>query len=141
MSQPKIESKQDIPKKFDDYINKHNSDYERGLHTFQISHNKFSHYSPNEFSRLFKGFDSTQHSRKHDSSKFSLKINESNNSLPDAVDWRQKGCVNAVVDQGQCGCCYAFASCAAIEGQYAKANGKLIKLSGISIFLNMIKKV
>jgi C1A family cysteine protease len=104
------------------------------LQTFQLGHNKYSHHELKEFSRLFKGFDATHHSRKHDSTNFSLHTSLA--KLPEAVDWRQKGYVNNVVDQGQCGCCYAFAACAAIEAQYFKAHGKLIKLSGIFKIFN-----
>jgi cathepsin L len=120
-------------KQSEEFINKHNDDFERGVVTFQVGHNKFSHYTPGEFKSLCKGFDARQHSLKHDSSKFNLRKRSANKtatkSVPDSIDWREKGAVNSIVDQGQCGCCYAFAACAAIEAQYFKAHGKLVKLS------------
>lgn len=45
------------------------------------------------------------------------------------VDWRKKGVVNKVQDQGQCGSCWAFSSVAAIESSHAINTGKLLKLS------------
>lgn len=49
--------------------------------------------------------------------------------LPRSVDWREKGVVSAVKDQGHCGSCWAFASTAVIESHVAIATGKLFDLS------------
>ena len=48
---------------------------------------------------------------------------------PDSVDYRAMGYVTDVKDQGDCGCCYAFASMCALEGQMAKMFGLLNSLS------------
>ncbi|KAL9297794.1 hypothetical protein ACSQ67_023690 [Phaseolus vulgaris] len=50
-------------------------------------------------------------------------------AVPSTVDWRQKGAVTPVKDQGQCGCCWAFSAVAATEGIHALTAGKLISLS------------
>ncbi|KHN32068.1 Vignain [Glycine soja] len=50
-------------------------------------------------------------------------------ALPSTVDWRQKGAVTPIKDQGQCGCCWAFSAVAATEGIHALNSGKLISLS------------
>ncbi|KAK8464164.1 hypothetical protein PHAVU_011G131901 [Phaseolus vulgaris] len=50
-------------------------------------------------------------------------------AIPSTVDWRQKGAVTPVKDQGQCGCCWAFSAVAATEGIHALTSGKLISLS------------
>jgi cathepsin L len=49
--------------------------------------------------------------------------------LPDSVDWRQKGAVTPVRDQGQCEASWAFACIAAVESQHAIVTGNLIPLS------------
>ncbi|WVZ02815.1 hypothetical protein V8G54_023621 [Vigna mungo] len=50
-------------------------------------------------------------------------------SVPSTVDWRQKGAVTPVKDQGQCGCCWAFSAVASAEGIHQLSTGKLISLS------------
>lgn len=45
------------------------------------------------------------------------------------VDWRTKGAVNPVVNQGSCISCWAFSAAATVEGRYAIAHGKLYKFS------------
>ncbi|XP_052206671.1 senescence-specific cysteine protease SAG39-like [Diospyros lotus] len=50
-------------------------------------------------------------------------------AVPATVDWRKKGAVTAIKDQGQCGCCWAFSAVAAMEGNNQLTTGKLISLS------------
>ena len=45
------------------------------------------------------------------------------------VDWREKGAVNPVQDQGGCGSCWAFSAVASMESAWFIKNGVLPKLS------------
>lgn len=49
--------------------------------------------------------------------------------VPESFDWREKGAVNDVKDQGSCGSCWAFSTVANLEGIYYIKNNKTVSLS------------
>jgi len=49
--------------------------------------------------------------------------------FPKKVDWREKGIITAVKDQGDCGSCWAFGTAEQVESYFALATGHLYDLS------------
>lgn len=49
--------------------------------------------------------------------------------LPDSFDWREKGAVNPIKNQAQCGSCWAFATVANVEGVNFLKTKQLLSLS------------
>jgi len=84
----------------------------------------FADLTPEEFS-MRNGFKSVG----RDLSAAPLAESLDVSSLPDSFDWREKGAVNAVKNQQQCGSCWAFATVANIEGAGFVTNKKLLSLS------------
>lgn len=85
----------------------------------------FADLLPEEFAR-FKGYNPKLRRDNH-LPFFEAKTPEVD--LPTEFDWRKKGAVTAVKNQGQCGSCWAFSVTGNVEGQYAIKYGKLLEFS------------
>lgn len=93
----------------------------KGL-SYQLAHNAFSGFSRNEFRERM-----SLKQLKPDT--FSSVYSIIQTELPSSVDWRTKGIVNPIKDQGQCGSCWAFSTVQAVESAVALKSGTLYNLS------------
>jgi len=56
-------------------------------------------------------------------------VGQPSSSVPESLDWREKGAVTPVKDQGQCGSCWSFSATGAMEGAWQIATGQPESLS------------
>jgi len=84
--------------------------------------NKFGDLAIDEFNGLFKGLKETTVSVAD-----ALAVDTS--ALPASVDWRTKGVVTGIKNQGQCGSCWSFSTTGSLEGAHAIHTGSLVGLS------------
>ncbi|KAF6215957.1 hypothetical protein GE061_000294 [Apolygus lucorum] len=92
---------------------------------------EFSDLSPEEFSHKYlrKHHHEHKHRRNERRNDVHSIARRAIPSLPSMVDWRAKGVVTGVKDQGPCGACWAFSTVATVESMLAIKTGKLAELS------------
>jgi cathepsin L len=98
--------------------------------------NKYSDMLHTEFVKTFNGYNRTKVHSPNSVYKFTVPVEEGvtfiapeNLNLPKAMDWRTKGAVTPIKDQGHCGSCWSFSATGALEGQHFRKTGKLVSLS------------
>merc|ERR1712062_391074 len=104
-------------------IKKHNA-----LGTWKMGVNEFSDLTQAEFeAQMTGGYKKMpQSGAAAPATTFKAKTRS---ELPDSVDWRDKGAVSDVKNQGQCGSCWAFCTTEMIESYAAIETGTLPELS------------
>jgi C1A family cysteine protease len=102
---------------------------------FAIGVNKFADLSLDEFDKMM-GFKEEQlagdkflEDDEEDQPEVVEEDGRNLQSYPASVDWRQKGAVNPIRNQGGCGSCYSFSSVASVEGMHKVKKGTLPLLS------------
>ncbi|XP_032978027.1 cathepsin L1 isoform X2 [Rhinolophus ferrumequinum] len=104
-------------------IELHNQEYSQGKQSFTMAMNAFGDMTSEEFRQVMNGLQYQKHRKGKVFREPPLA------EIPPSVDWREKGYVTPVKDQGQCGSCWAFSATGALEGQMFRKTGKLVSLS------------
>ena len=105
------------------YVDMHNG-YLADRLGFTLGMNEYADMDGAEFSKMFNGYISGRRSN-------TTKIFHASEhtTLPATVDWRTKGIVTGIKNQGQCGSCWSFSATGSLEGQHALKTGTLVSLS------------
>jgi len=91
--------------------------------SFTVAMNKFGDLDSKEFSKLYKGLAFAR-------ATINTKAPETVvPSIPASVDWRTKGAVTGIKNQGQCGSCWSFSTTGSTEGAHFLSGQSLVGLS------------
>jgi cathepsin L len=88
---------------------------------YTVAINKFADLTSTEFAAIYNGYRMSERKQAAPLHTYNPKV-----AIPDTVDWRTKGVVTAVKDQGQCGSCWAFSTTGSVEGATALKTGSLV---------------
>ncbi|WCJ27177.1 Cysteine proteinases superfamily protein [Euphorbia peplus] len=97
-----------------------------GIKPYKLGINQFTDLTVEEFRATYNGYKMPTHLTSAATKSYRY---ENVTDVPTSLDWRTKGVVTPIKDQGQCGCCWAFSAVAAMEGITKLSTGKLISLS------------
>ncbi|XP_078174922.1 vignain-like [Carex rostrata] len=107
------------------YINEFN----KQGHSYELGLNKFSAMTNEEFSSTYANLKINCEALEGECHSSDIYMYENVKSVPDFIDWREKGVVTSVKDQGPCGSSWAFSTIAAVEAITDIKKKRLVPLS------------
>lgn len=116
-------------------ITEHNELFKSGAVSFEKGLNEYSDMSHDEFNSAMNGYRSNDNNCGYDEDYGDEPTHVVPNGavIPEAIDWREKGAVTSVKNQGHCNVCWAYSSCGALEAAHFLKTGDLIPLSAQNV--------
>lgn len=104
-------------------VEEHNEQYKKGLISYELQLFHHSDLSEEEMAQHLEGYDNSN-GTDVDSERATRATKASDfPEGPASIDWRDKGIVSPVEDQGHCGSCWAFSTTSMIDTLILKKHG------------------
>ncbi|MCO5562893.1 hypothetical protein L7F22_016529 [Adiantum nelumboides] len=104
-----------------------------GGRSYWLGLNRFADMTHDEFKAAYlwsSSLSGRRSRRRHDDDTDDAgQRKKGDEDIPAAIDWRERGAVTGVKNQGQCGSCWAFSTVVAVEGIHQISRGELVSLS------------
>ncbi|KAM3391132.1 hypothetical protein ACQJBY_012660 [Aegilops geniculata] len=111
------------------FVDAHNARAAAGEEGFRLGMNRFADLTNDEFRAAYLGVKGAAERNRAGRVVGERYRHDGAEELPEAVDWREKGAVAPVKDQGQCGSCWAFSAVSTVESINQIVTGEMVALS------------